>query len=75
MIKYKCREDFLLLRHDDDGYPDGSLMLIRKGSEWIRTNKDFIGGEIHLESVGKDDQSWIELSWNYFEKLFEEMDE
>ncbi|MTI49476.1 MAG: hypothetical protein FH761_16710 [Firmicutes bacterium] len=67
---YKCIKGFCLEICDDDGFTiEGESMVVKEGSEWhIPSDKDFrlIDGEVRLEN----NENWIEISKERFEKCF-----
>lgn len=55
---------------DDDGHSlEGAYSVIETGTVWEITNNSVIGGEVHLEEVGKP-WHWLEISKEHFEMYF-----
>lgn len=55
---------------DDDGHSlEGAYSVIETGAVWEITNNSVIGGEVHLEEVGKP-WHWLEISKEHFEMYF-----
>ena len=70
-MKYECKETFSFENccfGADDAAEE--YMTVVAGSIWDKTDDNFIGGDIHLDS--EDGLSWIEISRYELKKYFEE---
>lgn len=73
--KYRCKERFCVELYDDGGFQImDKEKVIEAGEEYIldESGSTIIGGEVHLD---KEDGSWLELSRESFEFLFELVEE
>ena len=70
-MKYKCKETFSFENccfGDDDAAEE--YITVPAASIWEKTDDNFIGGDIHLDS--EDGLAWIEISRYRLKKYFEE---
>lgn len=69
-MKYKCKEDFVVFKYDEDGRDTGDTMVIEAGSLWeVDPKANILGGEVHIKNSEK--QEWLELSKAALEERFE----
>lgn len=67
---YVCLESFSVPLCDDDGFAvDNQRSIIEAGTIWEITDNDIIGGEIHMEEVGRP-WHWLEITKERFERCF-----
>ena len=67
---YVCIESFAVPKCDDDGFAiNNQRSIIKAGTIWEITDNDVIGGEIHLEEVGRP-WHWLEITKEHFERCF-----
>jgi len=68
--RYVCVKSFAVPLCDDDGFTiENRHSVIESGTVWEITNNDMIGGEIHLEEVGRP-WHWLEIFKEHFEVYF-----
>jgi hypothetical protein len=72
--KYVCTEGFSVQRFDEDGFIiENEYDEIETGSVWEVSDNSIVGGEIHLEKVGKP-YYWLEITKERFEACFEQQE-
>lgn len=74
MKKYRCIKSFSVDTYDEDGFLiPNKEKVVEVGSVYNldESGSTIIGGEIHIDNY--DDSSWLELSKESFEELFEEV--
>ena len=72
--RYVCIAPLAVPLCDDDGYDMyGKQCVVETGRVWEITDNDVIGGEIHLEEIGKP-WRWLEIPRELFEACFEEQE-
>lgn len=72
--RYVCMTAFSVPLCDDDGHSiGGKCSVIETGTVWEITDNDIIGGEIHLEEVGRP-WHWLEITKEHFERYFREVE-
>lgn len=70
--RYVCAASFAVPLCDDDGFTiENQMSVVESGTVWEITNNDMIGGEIHLEEIGRP-WHWLEISKEHFERCFQE---
>lgn len=70
--RYICTEGFSVQRFDEDGFIiENEYDEIETGSVWEVSDNSIVGGEIHLEEVGRP-WHWLEISKKHFERYFQE---
>ena len=70
--RYVCTEGFSVQRYDEDGFTiENEYDEIEIGSVWEVTDNSIVGGEIHLERIGKP-YYWLEITKEHFEMYFRE---
>ncbi len=72
-MKCVCKEPYTFSVYDDDGFWTEKTTTIHKGDKYDVSESDFrlIGGDIRLDN----DESWIELSKERFDRHFEIVEE
>lgn len=70
--RYVCAASFAVPLCDDDGFAiENRHSVVESGTVWEITSSDMIGGEIHLEEIGRP-WHWLEISKEHFERYFQE---
>ena len=70
--RYVCMAEITVPMCDDDGHTiDGRQCVVETGSMWEVKRTNIIGGEIHLEEVGKP-WHWLEIPKELFDACFQE---
>lgn len=72
---YKCKISFSVDNYDEDGFLiENEATIVEEGRlyQLDESGSTIIGGEVHLDSV--DGKSWLELSKDALEELFEEVE-
>lgn len=70
--RYVCMAAISVPMCDDDGRSiEGAYSVTEIGTVWEITNNSVIGGEVHLEEVGKP-WHWLEIPQELFEACFQE---
>ena len=72
---YKCKKEFYVEKHDEDGFliPNEAMVIV-EGGYWLsdESGSTILGGEVHLDSL--DGKSWIEISKEYLNEHFEQVE-
>lgn len=73
MKKYRCKKSFAVEEYDGDGFwIPNEVKVVDEGEIYSldESGATIIGGEVHLDG---EDGSWLELSRESLEELFEEV--
>ena len=71
--RYVCAASFSVPLCDDDGFNiENQMSVVESGTVWEISNNGIIGGEIHLEEIGRP-WHWLEISKEHFEMYFREV--
>ena len=77
MIKYICKEGFVVEKYDDDGWPTDEYMSIKVG-EAYEVNDDWhriAGGYDSIRLENNENGNWLELQQATIDQYFERVKE